>query len=531
MSGSTVITLLREHAEKHPGARFATCADATYTYGELDRRTDRLAAGLQQLGVARGDRVAVLSPNRAEVLELFFALPKTGAVQVPLNAYLKGDFLCHQLTDSQADVVVVDRPGLAAVRGVADSLPGLRAVVCLDGPDNADDPGDALPLTAYRRLAVDAEPEPVELTASDLMSVVYTSGTTGFAKGCMLSHGYYTRVGQVMADAVDMAEGDVLYTALPMFHGAARMMVLTAGLVHGLPVVIEPAFSASTFLSRAADVGATIAFGVGAMGMALLAQPPAPADVEHQLRTFVLIPFPPERQREFTERFRAEAWAELYGQTECVPITWNPIAGAREPASCGRAGSDLTVAILDDEDRPVPPGVVGEICLRPHGPQTMFSGYWNNAEATVRATTSLWYHTGDYGRSDVDGHIYFVDRKKDAVRRRGENVSTLEVEAAIVAHPAVAEAAVHAVPAATEDEIKVCIVATGDVRPTPAELFDYFREKLPYYAMPRYVEIVDDLPKNAVGRVMKFQLRERALSDDVWDFEQLGLTVDRLQRR
>lgn len=531
MSGPTITSLLREHAGKRPDARFVTCADDTYTYGQLDRLTDRVAAGLQRLGVARGDRVAVLSPNRTEVLELFFALPKTGAVQVPLNAYLKGEFLRHQLVDSQSNLVVVDRAGLNAVLTVAPEVPSLRAVVCLDDTDDAAT--SALPLTPYQQLAADADaaPQPVELGPADLMSIVYTSGTTGFAKGCMLSHGYYTRVGRVMADALAMTDDDVLYSALPLFHGAARMMVLTAGLVHALPVVIEPTFSASTFLTRAAEVGATVAFGVGAMGMALLAQPPSPADAAHDLRAFVLIPFPPARQPEFTARFGADAWSELYGQTECVPITWNPIGGTRSPASCGRAGSDLTVAILDDHDLAVAPGEVGEICLRPHEPLSMFSGYWSNAEATVRATSTLWYHTGDYGRQDDDGYIYFVDRKKDAIRRRGENVSTLEVEAAILAHPIVGEAAVHAVPAETEDEIKVCIVRTTTDTPGPAEFFQFFRENLPYYAIPRYVEFVDELPKNAVGRVMKFQLRERPLSGDVWDFEKLGLTVDRAQRR
>lgn len=528
MSGPTISTLLREHAEKRPDARFVTCGDDTYTYGQLDRLTDRIAAGLQQLGVARGDRVAMLSPNRTEMLELFFALPKTGAIQVPLNAYLKGEFLRHQLTDSQANVIVVDRAGLNAVLAVTQDLANLRDVVCLDDVD--DVPDSPLPLTPYRQLATDAAPQPVELAATDLMSIVYTSGTTGFAKGCMLSHGYYTRVGRVMADALTMTGDDVLYTALPLFHGAARMMVLTAGLVHALPVVIEPTFSASTFLARAAEVGATVAFGVGAMGMALLAQPPSPADMAHNLRAFVLIPFPPARQPEFTARFGADAWAELYGQTECVPITWNPIGGSRRPASCGHAGSDLTVAILGDDDRPMPPGQVGEICLRPHEPQSMFSGYWSNADATVQATSTLWYHTGDYGQQDDDGYIYFVDRKKDAIRRRGENVSTLEVEAAILTHPTVVDVAVHAVPAETEDDIKVCIVPTTDT-PDPSELFQYFRDNLPYYAIPRYVEFVDELPKNAVGRVLKFQLRERPLSDAVWDFENLGLTIGRSERR
>jgi len=528
MSGATIVSLLQERASERPDAKFLTCGDTTYSFRELDVVTDRLAAGLQRLGVSAGDRVAVLSTNRMEVLELYFALPKIGAIQVPLNAYLKGEFLRHQLADSQAEIAVVDQSGWKAIQAVADGPHHLRAVICLDEFDDETTP---LPRTSYRQLlAADAALTPATVAAPDLMSIVYTSGTTGFAKGCMLSHGYYMRVGRVMVEALGMSDDDVLFTALPLFHGAARMMVVAAGLVRGIPVVVEPAFSASKFLQRAAEVGATIAFGVGAMGIALLAQPSSEADRAHQLRTFVLIPFPPERQQEFTARFGADAWAELYGQTECVPITWTPPNGPRQRASCGKAGTDLEVALLDDDDRPVPIGEIGEICLRPKAPLAMFSGYWNNPLATVQSTTTLWYHTGDYGRCDEQGFIYFVDRKKDAVRRRGENVSTLEVEAAIMTHPAVVDVAVHAVPAETEDDIKACVVTDGS-RPSPEELFDFFREKLPYYAIPRYVEFVDELPRNAVGRVMKFQLREHSLGPDVWDFEKMRLTVDKAARR
>lgn len=247
----------------------------------------------------------------------------------------------------------------------------------------------------------------------------------------------------------------------------------------------------------------------------------------------MLVPFPPDRQDEFRERFGIDAWAEAYGQTECVPVTANPLSGDRSAASCGRPTPDLEVALLDDDDNEVATGQVAEICVRPRTPFSLFAGYWRKPETTLAAFSTLWYHTGDFGRRDPDGFISFVDRKKDAVRRRGENVSTVELENAIVAHPDIAEVAVHAVPsAATEDDIKACLVLQPGAELDPHTLFPFLRETLPYFAVPRYVEILDGLPRNAVGRVMKFQLRERPNTEDrVWDFERLGLTVRREERR
>ena len=234
----------------------------------------------------------------------------------------------------------------------------------------------------------------------------------------------------------------------------------------------------------------------------------------------------------FAHRFGVPTSSELFGQTECVPVTYSPLSGPRSIASCGRAAADLEVELLDDDDRPVPTGRVGEICVRPHEPLAMFSGYWNNAEATLATSRTLWHHTGDYGRADLDGFIFFVDRKKDAVRRRGENVSTMELEAAIATHPAIAEVAAHAVPSdATDDDIKVCLVLADGETIGPAELFDFFKDRLPYFAIPRYVEIVDELPKNAVARVMKHVLRQRPMTDAVWDLQALGFTVARSERR
>jgi carnitine-CoA ligase len=524
--------LLRAQARVIPEARFLCCGERDFVFGAVDRRSDEVAAGLCEAGVRKGDRVAIVCLNRVEMLELFFAVAKLGAIQVPLNAFLKGEFLRYQLADCRASALVVDAAALAAVEPMLATLSDLRLVVTLEDQPAAVVP-PAVRMCAYGELSAVAGSLPrVEVSAADLMSIVYTSGTTGQPKGCMLSHGYYTRVARVTGGAIELAVDDVLWTALPLFHGAARMMALSACLVRGLPVVIEPEFSASRFLARAVEVGATIFAGVGAMGAALLGTAPSAVDREHRLRLMMLIPLPAERQAVLAERFGVDVYAELFGQTECVPVTCSRLGGPRHAASCGRPAGDLEVALLDDEDRPVPTGSVGEICARPREPLVMFSGYWGKPDATVDASRTLWHHTGDYGRADADGFIYFADRKKDAVRRRGENVSTQELEAAIIMHPSIAEVAAHAVPAAaTDDDIKVCLVLVEGGEVTAAGLFGFFKEHLPFFAMPRYVEILDELPKNAVARVLKHELRKRPMTEAVWDFEALGLTVKRDERR
>lgn len=524
--------LLEHHARERPNERFLTCGAETFTYAELDARADAVAAGFAALGVNRGDRVAIVSPNRIEMVDLYFGLAKLGAIQVPLNAFLKGEFLRYQLADCQASVVVVDSAGRDAVADLLPDLPGLEVMVNLDT-------GAPLDRTGLREAAFGADvlgcsdvPPAVEIGRADTMSIVYTSGTTGFPKGCVLSHGYYTRSARVTAEMLQMSQSDSIYTTLPLFHGGARMMVLANALRLGIPLTIDPAFSPTTILPRCKEVGATVIVGMGVMGSAMLSLPARPEDRDHSVHTFWMAPMTVENQELFAQRFGIDAFVETFGQTECVPALAGRRSGVRNRASCGRAPSDLKVVILDDDGHPVPDGTVGEICMRPQDRFAMFDGYWGKPEATLTAFAGLWYHTGDNGRKLEDGSFAFADRKKDSLRRRGENVSSMELEAAILSHPKVAECAVHAVPSElAEDDIKACIVMKPAESVTPEELFEFFREKLPYFAIPSYVELVPSLPRNAVGRIMKHKLRESPFSEATWDLAKLGLSVARSDRR
>src|SRR5581483_7402517 len=458
----SVIEVLAQRAADQPGKRLVSCGGRHRTYGEMTAVADSGAAALAALGVAPGDRVALLSANRIELVELFFACARLGAVQVPLNTFLKGEFLRYQVADCGAETVVVDGPGLAALAPLLDRLPALRRIVTLDGDGDGDGGGGLpVPTVAYAALAGDpaagaalSVPRP-----DDLASIVYTSGTTGLPKGCLITQGYYVHIGDAWRGACDLSPDDVVFTAFPLFHLSGQALALMACLTGGLSLFIEPAFSASAFMPRAREVGATVTMGVGAMALAVLATPPSPADRDHRIRYSMWIPLPPALQLRMEERFGAPVNAEGYGQTECAPVTFSRLAGRRRRETAGLPAPWLDVRIVDDDDVEVPRGEIGEIVVRPLEPDSMFSGYWGRPEETLETFRNLWHHTGDYGRMDDEGFVSFVDRKNDALRRRGENVSSMELEQAIATHPKVAEVAVHAVPsAATEDDTKACLV-------------------------------------------------------------------------
>jgi carnitine-CoA ligase len=516
--------MLRARAAATPDRVCCAMDDDVFTYAEMDHRSDTLAAGLARLGVGRGERVAMLAPNRTELLELFYGVAKTGAAQVPLNAYLKGEFLAHQLRQSRSSVLVTDAAGRDALAPLRSQLPNLRTVVMLD-----DAEGDEIPYSTL--VAPGHTPPRVQVTADDTMSILYTSGTTGLPKGCVASHGYYRRSGGLIGHALEVTEDDILFAGLPLFHAGARLVTVTLPLVYGIPAYLQGAFSARGYFPGAKRVGATLMIAVGAMGAAILATEPSPADRDHRVTRIMCAPLSLQAQAMFRERFGVEPWVDIFGQTECMPATLTPLSSdRRDPDGCGLPAPDLEVALLDDGGNVLEGEASGEICLRPKAPHAMFDGYFQQPEATLEAFRGLWYHTGDYGRRLPSGALAFVDRKKDSLRRRGENVSSVELEQAIDRHPAVVESAVHAVPSKLgEDDIKACIVVSSHIE--SAELFAFFKDNLPYFAIPRYVEFLDALPRNGVGRVMKHKLREAGITPNTWDFDAMGLAVTKKERR
>jgi crotonobetaine/carnitine-CoA ligase len=523
----TVGEALRSQAVALGDAPYLWSGPDRRTFAEVDARSESAAAGLAALGVRPGDRVAVISGNRIEMAELFFACAKLGAAFVPLNVFLKGEFLRYQLRDSQASTLVTDAAGVGAVAPLLSELPDLVRAVTLD--DGSVEGIETTPFAELR--STDAKLPDADLSPESVLSILYTSGTTGMPKGCMLPHGWYLTGSTVSSRMVEYRNDDVVLTCLPLFHAWAQGTMMGT-LVHGLQAIVDPVFSVGNLRERFAETGASVFLGVGMMGMALLATEPSDLDRAGRLRVALMIPFAVEDQRRFQERFGARVLSQLYGQTETGAIAYSALSEGVDPASVGRPAPYLDVRVVDDEDGEVPAGEPGEIVVRPRIPNAIYLGYWGNPEATLGAWRNLWHHTGDLGRMSQDGVLTFVDRKVDALRRRGENVSSMELERAIVAHPKVAEAAVHSVPSAlTEDDIKACLVLDPGAELRPDELFEFFKATLPYFAIPRYVEVLPELPKTATLRVMKHLLRDRGVTEETWDLEALGLSVKPDERR
>jgi crotonobetaine/carnitine-CoA ligase len=501
------------------------------TFSEQDKITDRLAAGLASLGLVKGDRLAFLLPNRPELLEIYFAAAKIGVVLVPLNPFLKGEFLRYQVHDCGAAAIVVDDLGWRQVLPLLAELKSLKTVVHAEPLPN-EPPAVNQRLVSYGQIHDwPDEPPQVDVVPADLAAIMYTSGTTGLPKGCMLSNGYYSIIPRAYLPNLRITPDDVIFSALPLFHMSAQIAHLIA-LMCGCATAYESVFSARDHLRQAGDVGATVLWGVGSMAAAILAQPNPERDPRSRIRVAGWVPLAPSQQIEFEKRFGIPVTNMGYGQTEAVPITLNSLGEETDRINVGRAAPHLEVKVVDDDDNDVQADVIGEIVVRSLVPNGIFQGYWNKPDATVAAFRNLWHHTGDFGRMSAKGDITFVDRKKDALRRRGENVSSVEVEIAIGLHPKVAQVAVHAVKSQmTEDDIKACIVLRAGEHAQPNELFEYFRDNLPFFAVPRYVELVEALPLNGSGKVLKTVLRERGVTPDTWDFEAMGLTIGRERRR
>ena len=529
----TVRDRLLHWASVQPNKPFLQCGGDWKTYGEMADASDRVAGGLQRLGVAKGQQIAFLLPNRIEFATLFLACARLGVLQVPLNPFLRGEFLHYQLADSEAATIVTDALGLEQVRPLAQRSPGLRRIVVVGGLPDGSTAVPGVDLIGYSSIdRPGPSPTYPELAPADLCSIMYTSGTTGMPKGCMMSNGYYLTIARELITAEWIESGDILFTAYQLFHASGQIYGVTTALNAGASLVLEPEFSATRYMTRVRETGATVLYGPGAVGLALLAQPPHPSDSDNRLRLAMWLPMSVDKQLEFEGRFGTRVTAEIYGQTEALIPAISALSDERRPGTAGRLTPYFDVRLVDDGDEEVPVGEVGEITVRPRGTNGMFGGYWRKPDATAGAWRNLWHHTGDCGRLDADGYLTFVDRKKDALRRRGENVASLELERAILAHPQIGAVAVHAVPSElSEDEIKACLVPAGDPELKPDELFEFFKRNLPYYAVPRYVEIVDALPTNVMGRVQKFKLVERGITEQTWDFEALGLVIERNKRR
>ena len=526
--GRVIGAVLSAQAEAQPDALFLRMDDRRLSFGQVDAIVNSYAGGLADLGLGRGDRLSLFMENSLEFALLALAANRLGATWVPTNTTYKGDWLRQTLVDADAALLVTDDALLGRILELGSSLPAKRGLV-LGRDDSAVEAGvEWLPFAAVDSGAT--SPPGVAVSPRDVSAVMWTSGTTGRSKGVEQTHSCWLAATRVFREARRVQAGDVLYCCVPMFNSGGWVFNVFEGLADGLPVAIDRQFTVAGFWDRVRCYGATQVVTLGAMHIYLWQAPARPDDADNPLRVAGFVPIPQELVEPMKERFGLEHIWQGFGQSEAMPVT---IAGAErrwKPNSAGLPRRDFELRILDDADQEAPPGEVGEICVRPREPDDLFSGYFRNPEATLAAFRNLWYHTGDLGRVDEDGELFFVDRKADYMRYKGRNISSFEAERAAVAHPAVKEVAAHGVRAeelAVEDEVKLCVVLEPGATVTAEELARFINDHSPYYLVPRYIEFVEALPQTPTGRVQKFQLRSRGVTAATWDRVQAGFQVQR----
>ena len=513
---------------------FILFGERRVSFAEFEAMSSRVANGFARLGVKKGDHVAFLMTNCPEELFVYFGLFKLGAVAVPVNAAAKGELLVYYLEQSDATLLVAEIGLAERYVEVQERLPRIRGLVAYDeaGPLAGELARRVrVPVADYRTLEdAPASAPDAEVRFCDLAYLSYTSGTTGPSKGNMASHAHAITQAYEQIAAYGYTSDDVLYTCLPLSHGNAFLCCCLPALAAGASLAISRRFSASGFWDEVRRYGATQFNLLGAMANILWAQPERPNDADTKVRQCMAVPVPNAFYEGFEKRFGLTL-TSLYGLTDCGLLAFKgPDAPRDKLDSAGPVRPEVELRVVDDDDMPLPPGQVGEFVARPRDPWFSPLGYYNMPHETLEAWRNLWFHTGDRGYLDADGWIYFVDRKKDAIRRRGQNISSFEVEQMILRHPAIQDVAAYAVASEmSEDEVMVSVVVRADHALDEAALVEHCQQNMAYYMVPRYVEFRADLPRNASEKVMKYKLREEAEArmSELWDREKAGIEVRR----
>lgn len=495
------------------------------SFREADGMANRVGRFLLDLGVERGGAVAVMLPNCLEHCHAWSGISRIGAMHVAVNTDYVGAFLSHVLTNSGSTHMFIHQDYLPALIEVAPDLPDLRCIIVAGAGGGSD--GLDTRITVHRmdecKAYSDEDPD-IPVSYRDAACVMYTSGTTGPSKGVIMPHAHVYLFGLGTVEHMDLTAEDRFYVVLPLFHANGMFMQLYATLIVGAEAVIREKFSASRWIQDVAGFGITVTNSLGAVISFVLAQPPSALDGRHRLRAIGVAPNLPEFDDLLRRRFGVKDVFGMYGMTE-VNIPLYTRAGESRPGSCGRLWERYyELRVVDpDTDMPVDTGDTGEIVVRPRLPFGFMTGYLNMPDKTVEAWRNFWFHTGDAARMDADGYVYFVDRIKDCIRRRGENISSFEIEQVLAGHAGVAEAAAVAVEsdiAGAEDEVMVFVVPEKEL--DIGELLDFCERRLPRFAVPRFVEVSDALPKTPTGKVQKAQLRRRGVQPGTYDREAPG---------
>jgi crotonobetaine/carnitine-CoA ligase len=486
---------------------FLRLRDGERTFAQADAEATELAHGLARLGVAPGALVATLLPNCLEAALLPFAVARRGAVFAPVNTAFRGAVLAHVLNLCRAELLILDDTLAHAVADVTPALEHLRRVLV-----RGDVAAVRAALPALEVLSLDTlrdgarESIPSPNREDELAMLLFTSGTTGRSKGCMLPHRYGPRQAQLMIEHYELRPDDVLYCPFPLFHLDALVLTVLPALELGATAAIGARFSVSGFWDEIRAFGATVFDFMGATLTLLHKAPTRPGDADNPVRLAWGVPVP-DWAPAFERRFGLRV-VELYGSTDAgIPI-YQPLHAPRVPGSCGRAIDAYEVRLADG----------GELAVRPREPGLMNTGYYGMPEATSAAWRDGWFLTGDLATRDADGNYFFAGRRKEVIRRRGENISAFEVEEVVLEHPDVLDAAAYGVPSElSEEDVMVAVVARPGRRVDPAALVAHCDGRMARYMVPRYVDVVEALPRTPTEKVEKYRLIERGVTPGTWD--------------
>ncbi|HMS05208.1 MAG TPA: ATP-dependent acyl-CoA ligase [Burkholderiaceae bacterium] len=520
--------MLQRQAERHGERPLFAAGALRWSFADTLAQARAWGARLRAAGVGTGDRVALMCGNRAEFMQIFLGCAWIGAVTVPINTASRGVQLRHVLANCGARLMVGEAEGVRAViaaRALEGPALPLQALWLIDASAQDESAAPGLTVEPFPSAEAGAEAPPAAVRPGDTLAILYTSGTTGLSKGVCCPHAQYFWWGVHTARLLGLGEGEVLLTTLPLFHTNA-MNAFFQALLTGSLLVVERRFSVTGFSAALAAQGASVTYLLGAMVPMLLSKPAAPEDAAHRTRIALSPGVPPRFHEAFSQRFGLRL-LDGYGSTETNFVIGASL-GEQRPGTMGRLRPGFDARVVDDEDNPVPDGTPGELILRADEPFAFATGYFGMPEQTAQAWRNLWFHTGDRVIRDADGYFTFMDRLKDAIRRRGENISSYEVEQVLLSHPAVELAAVFPVKSEmAEDEVMAAIVPRQGCAADPVDILRFCEPRMAYFAVPRYLEFVAQLPATENGKVQKFKLRERGITAQTWDREAAGYRVQR----
>lgn len=513
---SSVEQLIRQRFAEAPDDVWLKFNDEQYTWRDVISWSQRVANGLLHRGVKPGDSVGLMGNNKPAFLWTYFGVLLIGANAVPLNRWQRGPALEHMLKDSGATALVFDDDLRDVLIEVRRACPALRNLITFDGT-----PGEGIEASfADLAAGADREPDVVVSKPSGAVGIMYTSGTTGPPKG-IVATSYEDFLGPLL-EASGVRPGETMYACLPLFHGNALLVSAVGSIRLKAKLALAERFSASRFWEDCRKHGAVEVNTLGGIVAILMKQPPRPDDADNPVRTVLSVGCPASAWEEFETRFGVKV-IEWYGMSDSPGNLIN-IEG--KVGSIGKPAGNAEFKVFDDQDRELPPGKLGQLVFR--HPAGQVTHYHNMPDATAEAYRGGWFHSGDLAEMDADGFFYFRGRMKEAIRRRGENVSAWEVESVVDQHPKVLESAAFGVPSEMgEEEVMIAVVPQPGMKPDAREILEFCQGRVAYFAMPRFVEIVESLPKTATQKIQKNLLKARGRTPQTWDREAANFAVRR----